>query len=255
MMKRKWMFCAAIGLAAIIPQMVYAVDGVVLINQSNALAGNVTPGDAPGFPVTISVPGSYRLSSNLTVPDANTDAIDITTDDVTIDLNGFSIIGQVVCSGFPVTSCSPKGHGNGIFSISTNTAVLNGNVQGMGGQGVSVGFGSRIDKVHVSNNGGGGISVSDRSQVSSCDATSNGFDGIFAANLVSGNIANGNQHNGIYIYGHGSVVSGNSTLQNGSAGISVYCAGVIQGNTAILNAGGNIFTQQSGCVLANNSAP
>ena len=39
----------------------HAVDGVVLIDQSRALAGNVTPGDTAGFPITISQPGSYRL--------------------------------------------------------------------------------------------------------------------------------------------------------------------------------------------------
>src|SRR5947208_13936545 len=86
----------------------YAVDGVVLINQSAALAGNVTPGDTPGFPVTISVSGSYRLSGNLTVPDANTTAIQITADDVTIDLNGFAIAGPTVCGGSP-TTCSTTG--------------------------------------------------------------------------------------------------------------------------------------------------
>ena len=42
-----------------------AVDGVTLIDQNKALAGSVTPGDTPGFPVTISQPGSYRLSGNL----------------------------------------------------------------------------------------------------------------------------------------------------------------------------------------------
>jgi hypothetical protein len=52
----------------------FAVDGVVLIDQTRALAGNVTPGDAPGFPVTLSLPGSYRLSGNLTAP-AGTDGI------------------------------------------------------------------------------------------------------------------------------------------------------------------------------------
>src|SRR2546428_10232429 len=76
----------------------YAVDGVVLIDQNRALAGGVTPGDAPGFPVTLSVAGSYRLSGNLTVPDANTSAIQVTADNVTIDLNGFTILGPVVCS-------------------------------------------------------------------------------------------------------------------------------------------------------------
>src|SRR6266540_3776373 len=76
----------------------YAVDGVVLIDQNRALAGGVTPGDTPGFPVTLSVPGSYRLTGNLTVPDANTTAIQIAADNVTLDLNGFSILGPVVCS-------------------------------------------------------------------------------------------------------------------------------------------------------------
>ena len=52
-----------------------AIDGVILIDQNKALAGNVTPGDAPGFPVTITLPGSYRLSSNLIVPNADTTAI------------------------------------------------------------------------------------------------------------------------------------------------------------------------------------
>jgi len=104
----------------------YAVDGVVLINQSAALAGNLTPGDAPGFPVTISVSGSYRLSGNLTVPDANTTAILITAENVTIDLNGFSILGSTVCSGFP-TSCSPTGSGHGITGgVVKNISVFNG---------------------------------------------------------------------------------------------------------------------------------
>jgi len=76
--RRRWrkMRCLAVlaGLTAVaVPA--YAVDGVVLINQSVALSGNVTPGDTPGFPVTISAPGSYRLSSNLIVPDGNTTAI------------------------------------------------------------------------------------------------------------------------------------------------------------------------------------
>ena len=51
------------------------------------MAGNVTPGDTPGFPVTISKAGSYRLSGNLTVPNKDTTAILIVADDVTLDLN------------------------------------------------------------------------------------------------------------------------------------------------------------------------
>ena len=87
----------------------WAVDGVILIDQNKAMAGNVTLGDTPGFPVTISLPGSYRLSGNLTVPDANTTAIEVTAGGVSIDLNGFGIFGPTNCTGFPVvTSCAPR---------------------------------------------------------------------------------------------------------------------------------------------------
>src|SRR5215208_2216353 len=42
-----------------------AADGPIVITQAKALAGNVTPGDTPGFPVTLSRAGSYILGSNL----------------------------------------------------------------------------------------------------------------------------------------------------------------------------------------------
>ncbi len=74
------------------PLSAHAVDGVVLIDQAKALAGNVTAGDAPGFPITITQSGSYRLDGNLTVPFGGT-AIVITVSNVSIDLNGFTISG------------------------------------------------------------------------------------------------------------------------------------------------------------------
>src|SRR5687767_6473062 len=73
-------------------------DGVVEFNQSDALRGGVTPGDAPGFPVTLSAAGSYRLSGNLTVPAGGSGVI-IDADNVTLDLNGFSILGANTCNG------------------------------------------------------------------------------------------------------------------------------------------------------------
>src|SRR5882724_9755177 len=105
---------------AAISSSLFAVDGVILIDQNRALAGNVTPGDAPGFPVTISQPGSYRLSGNITVPDVNTTAIQITAEYVTLDLNGFSIIGPNVCTPNP-TTCSAPGSGTGVLAGDTRT--------------------------------------------------------------------------------------------------------------------------------------
>jgi len=62
---------------------VFAVDGVVLINQSTVMA-------AGGFPYKINQSGSYRLTGNLLV-DRNKTAIQIDVNDVTLDLNGFRI--------------------------------------------------------------------------------------------------------------------------------------------------------------------
>jgi len=177
----------------------FAVDGVVLIDQNKALAGNVTPGDTAGFPVTISAPGSYRLSSNLVVPDANTSAIALApnTSGVTIDLNGFSIVGPTACSTFP---CSPLGNGIGVSTDGTNRAVAvrNGTIIGMGSFGVALlGSASSIEGVSVINNGGGGILIG-LGTVTGNRVISNGGHGIFGGNcVITQNNVTASQLNGI----------------------------------------------------------
>src|SRR5579871_5242155 len=126
---------ALVAVLAAIPA--FAVDGVVLINQANAMAGNVTPGDSAGFPVTLSQSGSYKLSSNLVVTDPNASAIVITADHVTLDLNGFSIIGPNVCNGqgnTPTTSCTVStGLAIGIDAGEhAGITIMNGSIRGMG---------------------------------------------------------------------------------------------------------------------------
>jgi hypothetical protein len=81
---------AVVALALGLPLSSLAVDGVVLIDQNKAMAGNVTPGDTPGFPISITQSGSYRLAGNLTVP-VGTNGIEISASNVFLDLNGFTI--------------------------------------------------------------------------------------------------------------------------------------------------------------------
>src|SRR5215472_16787685 len=95
-------------IGSLIASSAYAVDGVLEINQVCATGPGCFPGDSAGLPVTITTAGSYRLTSNLTVPNATTDGIDVNADNVTIDLNGFIILGP--CVGSP---CSPTGAGVG----------------------------------------------------------------------------------------------------------------------------------------------
>src|SRR5262249_37568405 len=84
---------------------------VILASCAPARAGDVKLIRQAAFPIVIDTPGSYRLKSNLVVTGAN--AIEIRVDDVTIDLNGYTISGPVVCSDVPVT-CTPAAVGQGI---------------------------------------------------------------------------------------------------------------------------------------------
>ncbi len=104
----------------------FAVDGVVLIDQLRAAVGFVTPGDAPGFPVTITRPGSYQLSGNLLVP-ANTNGFVVNAADVTINLNGFRLNGT-------------KGgqYLAGIRANQPNLRVHNGTIRGFQGDAIQI---------------------------------------------------------------------------------------------------------------------
>ena len=91
-----------------------AGDGVIEINQARALAGGITPADTAGFPVEINAPGSYILTSDLIVSGVDTIGIQALTSEVTLDLNGFRIVGPVTCTGAGATlSCSATGLGTG----------------------------------------------------------------------------------------------------------------------------------------------
>jgi hypothetical protein len=229
-------------LLALASMSAFAVDGVVLLNQSVATAG-LGGCDTPGFPITICNPGSYKLSGNLTIADANTTAIVIATDDVTIDLNGFSIRGPVSCvkSTFPV-QCSATGSGIGItfsskFVTTDNTTILNGTIRGMGQDGINLNsFGARIEGVHAESNGRGGIAIVD-GVVTHCTSTVNALHGIStgADAVVTFNRVLYNGGNGI---NGGGTVTNNSVSINGQDGI--YNVATAAYNTSIFNKGHGI---------------
>lgn len=227
----------------------FAVDGVVLIDQNRALAGNVTPGDAPGFPVTLSVPGSYRLSGNLTAP-ANTDGIVIAADFVTLDLNGFTLTGS--------------GSGTGIFNGGIGrlgTVIRNGSVTRFF-QGIDISLqaeettsSSEVEHVRAFKNTGTGIAVGEHAIVHDTITFENPL-GLSVGNnaVVTGNLALRNGNIGIAA-GPNSLVSGNAAANNLGIGIFVQCPSNVIGNMAAGNAGNNanIFEIGSDCTFANNN--
>jgi hypothetical protein len=185
-------------------------DGVVLIDQSRALAGSVTPGDAPGFPITISVPGTYRLTSNLAVGAGP--VIEIAADEVTIDLDGFSISAQSGARTVAILSPTNSPH--------TNLTIRNGTIAGFSfavflnnSRFVSIG---RL-RVHRSRQGRGAtILVGDNASIIDNNIFDNSSAGIQAgmASLITGNFVFGNGADGINA-GSGSLISGNTVFSNG----------------------------------------
>jgi hypothetical protein len=65
---------------------------VTIITHQKAINGSVTPSDTPGYPVTLSRPGAYRLDNQLLVT-ANKNGIEVTSFQADIDLAGNRVFG------------------------------------------------------------------------------------------------------------------------------------------------------------------
>ena len=125
-----------------------AGEGVIEINQALALEGGVTPGDAPGFPVTIDAPGSYVLTGNLNVA-TDSRAITILSDDVTLDLRGFHVRGSG--GGADVNGISFEDTA-GNYPPADRVEVRNGIVENFSGHGVRLGNEGRVLDLRLTNN-------------------------------------------------------------------------------------------------------
>jgi hypothetical protein len=200
----------------------FAVDGVLEINQTCAIQTGCFSGDTPGFPVTISTPGSYRLTSNLRRSiqlggSQSAHFIEILADDVSVDLAGFLIACATVLGG----SCSGSGSGSGVSAASTieGATVKNGSITGMAGNGVTLGDLTRIRNMRITECGGYGVSMRGSSLLIHSTITRNSMSGVrtFAeASLVIDNVINDNVGFGI----------------SGSGGTS-YKGNVLRGNNGV----------------------
>lgn len=230
-----------------------AAGGVIEINQARALQGGVTATDAPGFPVTIDAPGSYILTSNLSVTAQDTSGIVASASNVHLDLRGFAVIGPGACSGSGAgLSCTPVGLGIGI-AVARYAEVRSGSVRGFGDIGVAVtNDHALLSELNVEENGGHGI-VLYRGSVTGSIVSRNGRSGIWIGNtgsVVERCAVAENRSSGIR--GLAGSYVGNAVLSNGGAGIDVSDNAVIRNNVARGNADGIVVG--AGCDVSDNSA-
>lgn len=222
-------FAATLSLLLVTPAA--AIDGEVLITHAKALAGNITPGDTAGYPVILSLPGSYKFASTLIVPPGK-HGILVTNHDVTIDLAGFRL-------------WSSTGAIIGIVGNFDSLTIKNGTIAGFSGRGIhGTGHFWSIENMRIVGNGDDGIYGTGRSwSIANSQIVENEGNGVenTAADaniLVRNNVVNGNLEIGIGVsFGH---VEGNIVAGNGSDGI-VVGAGTVLGNTVIGNTARGLF--------------
>jgi parallel beta-helix repeat protein len=197
-----------------------------------------TPISAAGFVITN--PGSYYVTTNIVAAGGN--GITIQADNVTVDLNGFALLGAGGSSGVSVSGAR------------SNIVVRGGTIRGWGGRISAVSAdGCRFEELQVSHNigtavrvanyatvrgctiytnGGFGVQASLALQISDCVVTLNGLRGIegFDGCQVKNCIVRGNGWDGIAVSGGGMVLNCLSEY-NGRDGISLD-RGLVQDCTA-----------------------
>ena len=190
MTKRNSLFAALIAaLASASGSPAIAADGEILITHAKALAGNITPGDAPGYPITLSKTGSYRLGGNL-IPGAGKTGIEITGDFVTLDFGGFTLNGRNIVE-------------DGIFGGSAKGArIENGSITNFKGYGVfSVGHMWIIENMVVTGSKNGVLLNARMGRVLHSTVSNNLDDGLTCtiSCLVEGNIVSQNGRSGLTV--------------------------------------------------------
>ncbi|MFO0855873.1 MAG: right-handed parallel beta-helix repeat-containing protein [Phycisphaerales bacterium] len=182
------------------------VEPRIAINATN------TPGGV-NYTYYINKPGSYYLTGNI-IGEAGKDGIGIETSGVTIDLNGFEVVGV-------------NGSHNGIFFVANSASdfvLRNGTVRNWGQNGVNTATyspqGVEIIGVHANNNALSGIIAAHRARILDCEAKGNTSRGIYAGDrsVIEGCSVWNNGGLGIETAGH-CVIRRCEARGNGAAGI------------------------------------
>lgn len=243
--------------------MIVAACGLMISTFSAFGQGSLTPPGEPAptmktlgeveprtpitnAPCTITQSGSYYLTTNLTAGSGQ-DGITVNADDVTIDLNGFTLTGSGTNSG------------HGIYQASSrrNLRVFNGKLVhwlGSSKRGIyAYGKNSQVEHIQAATNYYG-IYGGSASIISGCSAYYNLYDGINGGvgSAISDCSASYNQNYGIRS-ASGSAISRCSAYYNKITGISADDGSAISDCSAYYNQGDGIWGSY-GSIISHCSA-
>ncbi len=224
---------------------------VIGANMSRAVAAPPFTAAEPRIPISelpfqVTTPGSYYLTSELT--DDGSGAIAVDTDNVTIDLMGFSLTGTGVGDGILLNGRKNVEIRNGTIRLFENgirdTTMVPNAVQGY-----------RIFNVRAVDNVSQGIWLPFADVlVKDCTANNNGLSGILvgAGSMVRNNVTNDNGQTGI-LADHGSTITGNIAHENGLSGVRGKESATIAGNTARNNGDTGVIAGPYSTVSGNTA--
>jgi len=205
---------------------------------------------SPPNTYTITSPGSYYLQTNRILL-SDSSAIIIDSNDVTIDLMGYTVRGNA-------TTFHIIGTGIYINSGHKNIEIRNGTISNFGTSGIvtgdascsniriinvtcmsNVGLGiklwgkcNRIENCLIENNTQGGIEAGENAVIRNCIVRENGGTGItvFSYSTVSGCSSYDNNVTGIFASGAGCLIADNTCHENNIFGIIANSTATITGN-------------------------
>ena len=216
-----------------------------------------------GLGINITTPGSYYLTRNITASAAGV-GIRINSDNVTLDLNGFTLTGGATSTHAIAVQTA----------IRRNIVIRNGTIRDWPGRGIDAGFAvaGEISHINFYNNGGGGIDGTSGGGGSSLLVTDNvlynnglvaNADGIqIASGIVRNNQVIGSGRDGIRItVNSGTLIEHNVLSFNGTtvagAGVHLVAGALnvrIEGNNASNNDTGIEVVAAAGNIIVANSA-
>jgi hypothetical protein len=238
------------------------VEPRTIVNAAN------TPGDA-GDSFIISQPGSYYLTTNLTGVSGQAGVITITTNNVTLDLNGFALLGVPdtenaiyipnAQTNITVRNGTISGWGSGVLAFSTsawNLVFEHLNISASA-NGIYVYGACVVRDCNCMNIIGSGIVCTTAGTVTGCTVESCGNYGInCSVGSVTGCTVENCSSYGIYT-GNDCVVKDCEVSGNGGTGIYTGNFVLITGCTVVANTSNNITTgnvcKVADCVVASSA--
>jgi hypothetical protein len=248
------------GAAALLAASSPAAAGTHEIDQRCALVDGCFPGDSGGFPVTITQPGTYRLTSNLDIRGVpapqDVTAIEIvhTARGALLDLNGFALVGANTCSA-PPAGCTGNGTGYGVRGTAEGIEVRDGSIVGFGQDGLSIpAYGVRVDRLRAWWNGASGINLEfDAGIVVDSAAFRNGLYGIAnGGGSTTGSSSLQNGGDGFYLDGT-SAATELAAWGNGDSGVGFSWNLRLTYSLANLNLGSGLYGHVFACVSSGNA--